>query len=207
MYRVVYFHKTTRAAEVMLRLVFQRYRALLGEDVGPDLPGAAPALRCVFLADGGAQLADYLELDDHTVTEFLKIASRSGDHLLRTLANGLLNRVLYKAIDVTDEDPFDQQMFRRTAEDRVRELGHDADYAFVSDRPADTPYKPYEPSSDAVPNQIYVEGSDGAPHEISRLSRQVAELMPRYTLVRHYYPADLRDEILGLARATFRRVQ
>jgi uncharacterized protein len=205
MYQVVYFHKTTRAAEVMLRLLFKRYRDLLeASEDSPPFPDAPPALRRVFLAKGSAALQDYLELDDHTVTEFLKAAVRSGDPLLESLASGLLDRVLYKATDVSGIDYHDEQRFRKAAEAKVLDSGMDVEYAFVSDRPADTPYKPYDPASGKPPSLIYVEGSDGRPHEISHLSRLVAELMDRVTLVRYYYPESLRGAIRPLAEDILR---
>ena len=45
MYRTVYFHKTSRAAEVMLRLIFKRFKQLVdlagpGLDVHAMVPGA-----------------------------------------------------------------------------------------------------------------------------------------------------------------------
>src|SRR5262249_37133305 len=50
MYRTVYFHKTTRAAEVMLRLVLKRYKELLAEAGSAKAkallaPGAPPSVQ------------------------------------------------------------------------------------------------------------------------------------------------------------------
>ena len=73
MHRAVYFHKTTGAGEVMLRLLFKRLKELL--DATPRkaarlkvVPGISDSLLCAF--SGTISLDDYLMLDDHTITEF-----------------------------------------------------------------------------------------------------------------------------------------
>src|SRR5262249_1839082 len=95
MYRTVYFHKTTRAAEVMLRLVFQRFKELLGGSttkraaakIVPNAPRATLALHA-----GQMSLPEYLELDEHALSEFLKACARAQDKLLAGISAGLLNR-------------------------------------------------------------------------------------------------------------------
>ena len=93
MYRTVYFHKTTRAAEVMLRLLLKRYKNLLtdcGNDesrrhVVPDVPSTT------FRAFSGTiGLDEYLSLDDHSLTEFTKACTKCADTTLKYLAEGLL---------------------------------------------------------------------------------------------------------------------
>src|SRR5690606_20120853 len=94
MYRTVYFHKTTRAAEVMLRLLLRRYKKLIDQyaddeekqnAIVPDAP-----LSAVRAFRGQIELAEYLLLDDHTLTEFAKACTRCDDKVLRGLAEGLL---------------------------------------------------------------------------------------------------------------------
>jgi len=105
MYRSVYFHKTTRAAEVMLRLLFRRYKKLL-DDCSDDVakksvvPEAPPACRLAFT--GSIELGEYLLLDDHTLTEFAKACTKTSDSILKQLAEGLLYRRLFKAVDASN---------------------------------------------------------------------------------------------------------
>src|SRR5262245_27449231 len=92
MYRTVYFHKASRAAEVMLKLFLRRYKETTGaHGEGNDAFGAIGDL-----FSGQMSLTRYLELDDHSITQMLKGACRSGDATLAGLADGLLNRRLYK---------------------------------------------------------------------------------------------------------------
>lgn len=92
MYRTVYFHKTSRAAEVMLKLLFRRLKELI--DAQTSLPGVSPGLSGAF--SGVISLTTYLDFDDHTITELLKVCTRLGDPIVSRLADGLLNRRLYK---------------------------------------------------------------------------------------------------------------
>lgn len=72
MYRTVYFHKTTRAAEVMLRLLFKRLKDLLSKARSQKAKSAlAPGCPPVFLAAfaGSISLEQYLLLDDFAVCE------------------------------------------------------------------------------------------------------------------------------------------
>ena len=79
MYRVVYFHKTTRAAEVMLRLLFKRFKELLmaKRTKAKVVPNAPPAVVAAF--SGPMSLAQYLLLDDYAISEFLKCCKTSAD--------------------------------------------------------------------------------------------------------------------------------
>jgi HD superfamily phosphohydrolase len=148
MYRSVYFHKTTRAAEVMLRLTFKRFKQLLErEGSDPDaqtiLPGAPSSAVAAFA--GRLTLHQYLALDDHAMTEFFKVCATAEDELLRDLGSGLLNRKLYKAIDVTDissqscrGQPFGHAV--QAVRSRCREAGHPDLHRDAGGRPpADRP--------------------------------------------------------------------
>lgn len=206
MYRMVYFHKTTRAAEVMLRLVFQRFRQLINE-TGPEqirstVTGAPAVMYNAF--HRALTLSEYLALDDHTVTEFLKASSKSGDSVLCELSSGLLNRRLFKATDVTEADGYDSQAFREQCEAIVRDAGQDPAYSFVSDRAADTAYKPYDPDPAGQPSHIYVQTPHSGIREITNVSKSLEALSRRYVLMRYYYPEHVRDRIRGAASTTLR---
>src|SRR4051812_37330717 len=132
MYRTVYFHKTSRAAEVMLKLLFRRLKELVGTS-GPV--EVSPAVLEAF--SGQIDLTRYLDFDDHTITEILKVCTRSRDVVLRQLSDGLLNRRLFKALDVTGLVS-GRELSRFVAFDvRVRqrlvELGMDPRYSFIED--------------------------------------------------------------------------
>jgi uncharacterized protein len=208
MYRTVYFHKTTRAAEVMLRLLLKRYKVLIdsmGGDVGqqsriaPDAPASA-----VRAFAGRIELAEYLLLDDHTLTEFAKACTRSDDRILRQLAEGLLHRRLFKATDVTEGLSPNVVRFSDEARQVIRAAGYDIDFAFAHDAPSDTAYKIYNPDAEKPATQIYIEDSSGGQVELSQCSDAVKQLTKKYTLVRYYFPPDTRDQIRAKAEPLLR---
>jgi HD superfamily phosphohydrolase len=177
MYQTVYFHKTTRAAEVMLRLLFQRYKELLDGAASPAakeqiVPGAAPVLVAIF--SGSASLDAYLLLDDYTVMEFLKACEKATDAILQELGGGLLHRRLFKAIDVSGVSSATVGEFVLAAQGKVPP-GRPVSFSFVVDTPQDTPYKSYDPDAANPAAQIYVEDVTGQPRELSQMSDTVKE--------------------------------
>jgi uncharacterized protein len=198
MYQSVYFHKTTRAAEVMLRLMFRRYKVLL--DAQPTLeakqgvvPDAPDALVRAFAKQ--LTLSDYLDLDDHTMTEFFKACGRCADVTLQMLALGVLHRRLFKATDVTGFLAPGVAKFTEKAKAILGTAGIDPNYAFESDTPSDTAYKLYDPDAAKPATQIFVEVHDGSQKELSSVSENVRQLTRKYTLIRYYYPASVRSAI------------
>jgi len=202
MYRSVYYHKTTRAAEVMLRLLFKRYKELLGAAANDDarkavVPDAPPAVWRAFSTTIG--LEEYLLLDDHSLTEFAKACTVCGDKILAELAAGLLHRRLFKAVDVTNNVAPGVVGFSDKAKEIITAGGYAVDYAFAPDTPSDTAYKLYNPDAEKPATQIYVEASGGKYQELSDCSDSVKQLTKKYTLVRYYFPAAVRDRVLAEA--------
>ena len=214
MYQTVYFHKATRAAEVMLRLLFHRYKELLDESdsevkrmgVVPDAP--SPFMKALA---GEHPLEVFLQLDDHSVTEFLKAASKANDKTLVYLADGLLNRRLYKCVDATDtaQDSVGRigefttavhEMIGRRAELPVAKLA-----TFVSDEPSDTPYKIYQPDVENPSSEIYVQRDTGQIEEVSRISDQINALKKKVTMLRYYFPPELKADVKSIANKFLKR--
>ncbi len=202
MYRTVYFHKASRAVEVMLRLIFKRFKELVelagtGLDIPSIVPGAPVAVLSVFSAM--PSLPVYLALDDHAMTELFKACARGEDPLLKELGEGLVNRKLYKAVDVTFVPPRATALFQAAAIDAIRSAGLDPDYALVADSPSDTPYKPYDPDAQNAVNQILIASPTHGWQELSQASRSVDTIQKEYSLLRYYFPERIRDMIVSIA--------
>lgn len=143
MYQAVYFHKATRAAEVMCRLLLQRYVQLSREhSARVVLPGVPEPLERVL--HGSGDLTDFLSVDDHAMSAFLRACSSTEDQTLRYLSVGLLDRRLYKCIDATDVSrtqpqnlgPFVSEI--RDLINRRSTLPVEREYALTEDTPSDT---------------------------------------------------------------------
>ncbi|MBI4567109.1 MAG: HD domain-containing protein [Planctomycetes bacterium] len=205
MYRAVYFHKTVRAAEVMLYLAFRRFKHLANEaGNGPMrttiLPHAPPHVLDAFTEK--MSLDSYLKLDDASLVDFFKSCASASDKILGTLGRGLVERKLYKSVDVTDSQSDQVEKFGNEARGIVGDAGLDVEHSFVADVAADTPYKPYNPDIQRPASQIYVESAGGENVEISTRSDALVHLRKPYSLVRYYFPESIRSRIEEVAKNT-----
>jgi hypothetical protein len=195
MYRTVYFHKTSRAAEVMLKMLFRRIK----DNIDNDCPNSEMPKEIFQAFSAQICLTNYLSFDDHTITELMKSCTRSDDPILCALGGGLLHRRLYKAFDVsslfTPQELERTKALHRRVEERMAQLGLDPRYCFVEDSASDTPYEPYHPDVEKPGRQIFVEAGNGKIVEISTLSDALGQLRKTYTVVRWYVPPEFRDEL------------
>ncbi len=143
MFKQVYLHKAVRAAEKMLRAAFARAADLYKLDEPQILATPSPARE--LIAGKRLELTEFLDLDDTDVWVLLKRWSHHPDAILSRLSTGLLNRDLYKTIDLDREDPVLVARTIDRANEVARELGFDPAYAVLTDRAQDTPYRPYNP--------------------------------------------------------------
>jgi HD superfamily phosphohydrolase len=199
MYRAVYFHKTIRSAEVMLRLALGRYRELLLEATGEEarqriVPEGSASVRAAFEGTG-MDLTGYLSLDDVTITDFLKAAASAEDPILSGLACGIVERRLWKAIDLTGSSAHAVARFYADAKQLCEDRGYPPAYGIIEDEPKDTPYRLYDPDADEPATLIYVGESATTECELSQLSPHVQALAKRYGLTRYHFPPELRSEI------------
>jgi len=211
MYRSVYFHKTVRAAEVMARLSLKRFKALVyvadtkakKKKIVPDV---SPAVFGAFATET-IPLESYLALDDLEMTQFFKACAGANDPLLKSLGMGLIQRKLYKAVDVSGSDPAQIVDFGGKSKDFIKKKKLDPEYAFVDDTVADTPYRPYDPDAEKPESQVYVESHGGSPTEISERSKALKALREEYKLTRYYFPESVRDDIERIASETLQEAR
>lgn len=95
MYRHVYFHPTTRAAEVMVEALLARAREV--EARVPGFSGLNELLSGRLRAGGKGQFEAYLELDDSVLWAAMHLFARHEDGVLRDLAERLLQRKVFRA--------------------------------------------------------------------------------------------------------------
>lgn len=139
MYRNVYFHKVTRTAEGLVKLVLQRAKRLAIQGRLPWMD----ADDAVHAALVGRQLSieQFTELDDYSMVHCFKLWATADDHVLARLCKGLLYRRLFKVIDLPVEATMEEtQATIAKARQAVGVAGGDPDYDLFYDEPADTPY-------------------------------------------------------------------
>lgn len=213
MYLRCYFHKTCRAAEVMLRHIFERFRNLIEsrgiDDVAKLVVGINPILLRAFSGKEKIPLIDYLELDDCSITEFFRVCAVSTDPTLAYLGKGLLHRRLYKVIDASDLGGERIGNFRAKVQEVLNKSTEKlpaefpTDFMCEDDTIKDTPYKPYSPDERPL-NQIFVETAEGKVAELNTVSPRVVALAREESLLRYIFPAELDGDIRPIAEATLR---
>jgi HD superfamily phosphohydrolase len=139
MFQQVYFHKSTRSAEWLIRAILSRAVHLLRD--GVRLPQAPRALHA-FAAGEMPSLGDYLTLDDQSLLETINGWRSAGDRVLADLSERLRARALFKTHELIADAA--EPSRRREALDTVRgiavEAGLDADLYCGLDVAVDTPY-------------------------------------------------------------------
>jgi HD superfamily phosphohydrolase len=198
MFRQVYFHRTLRSAEAVLRSALRRALELMekGEEVW-CAPGASfeKVLRRRQLT-----ISEHLAIDDSDVIFHLKQWQGSRDSILSDLSRRFVGRRLFKAIDL-DMPLGERADFLEGARAIVERGGFAPEYYFIEDRASDVPYYSYYTAEGAEPGtRIYVE--DGYAHpqirEISEISEAVQGLQRGYELHRVCFPAEVKDDVYRL---------
>jgi HD superfamily phosphohydrolase len=202
MFRQVYFHRTLRSAEAVLRSALRRALELVA--AGAGVWCATGSSFANVLSRQPLSITEHLEIDDSDVIFHLKQWQRAGDPILSDLSRRFVTRKLFKAIDLDMPDD-ERAGFIKAAREVVVGAGFNADYYFVEDRASDVPYYGYYTGEDADERaRIYAE--DGYAHpqirEISEISEAVRGLGRGYELHRVCFPAEVKDEVYRLYHST-----
>ena len=194
MFRQVYFHRTLRSAEAVLKLLLQRALDLYAS--GAALWYRPDSAFEKVLQGKKLTLSEHLSIDDHDVLFYIKQWQGSDDAILSDLAKRFLHRTLFKAFDL-DMPPDEVDEFVEAARRRVENAGFDTKYYFVNDSGGDAPYSFYTRNSDNPKDLIFVEDGFARPaiREISEVSAAVRGLQKAYRIHRICFPSELADDI------------
>ncbi|MEZ4440316.1 MAG: HD domain-containing protein [Polyangiaceae bacterium] len=178
MFQQVYFHKSTRAAEWMIRVILARAVILIQN--GTRLPRVPAALASVALGEPPS-LGAYLDLDDQTLLETLNGWRDAADPILADLCERLRARELFKTLELYGEAAHPHK--RAEAYEILRtiavEEGLDPDLYTGLDVAVDTPY-----SDDSSLSVIFPGGRARRPAEVSFvLDRLRDETLTRVRLI------------------------
>ncbi|MBE3583445.1 MAG: HD domain-containing protein [Limnochordaceae bacterium] len=200
MYWQVYFHKTTRGEELLLRAVWRRAYELAQAG---QLPLAqTPASLHVFF-QGKPMLSDFLRLDDTDIVMALKLWRHSdGDPVLADLSRRLLDRDLLKPVFKGHRSymPMDRLP---AAMEIVQQAGFDSRYYCLPDTAADVAYDYYTEEErgggKGKPQAILVVDERDHLRELSKLSEVIRALVSRQrTAVNLFVPARCRQQVQQL---------
>ena len=197
MFRQVYFHRTLRAAEAILKSLLRRALKLFQTGKPIWFAGGTPFEK--ILKGEKLSLKEHLELDDSDVMFHIKQWQNSTDEILSDLARRFLNRRLFKVFDL-DMPEAERQEFLENARALTEQKGFDTDYYFIEDRAGDVPYYFYTKERSEPKNLIYVEEGFSRPQikEISEVSAAVRGLQTGYQIHRVCFPPELKSQIAKL---------
>ncbi len=161
MFRQVYFHRTLRSAEAVLRSIIRRALQLL--DDGEEVWHAEGTAFEKILRREVLSISEHMQVDDSDFVFHIKQWQNSSDAILSDLSRRFISRRLFKAVDL--DMPRDQQAeFLVAARKAVEHAGFDPEYYFIEDRASDVPYYSYYEAEKAEPKtHIYVESGYASP--------------------------------------------
>jgi HD superfamily phosphohydrolase len=198
MFRQVYFHRTLRSAEAILRSIIRRALHLLDDD--QEVWHATGTAFEKILRRETLTIGDHMQIDDSDFIFHVKQWQSSSDPILRDLSRRFISRRLFKAIDL-DMRQDQQAEFLTGARQRVERAGFVPDYYFIEDRASDVPYYSYYHTAKSEPkSHIYVESGYASPEirEISEVSNVVKGLQHAYELHRICFPPEVKTEVYEL---------
>ena len=182
LYRMVYMHKTTRAAEKMLEELLRRVAVN-----SADLRFAQSEPLASFLVSGAPMLRSYLALDDSTMWAALSVYSGCCDPRISELATRLMERRLYKCVDIGIEDKEDGNLLSRF---RFELEKRDAASECLFDDAAVVPYKWYNFEDESALNKVLIKSQNEMrePEDILNVSDIVEVLKKKRRIQRVYAP-------------------
>ncbi|NLN27816.1 MAG: HD domain-containing protein [Firmicutes bacterium] len=189
MYWQVYFHKTTRGQELLLRQVWRRAVHLAEE----RRLGEEWISRHLYrLLRGEADLTTYLRVDDHDVMAAVKAWTEHPDPILSDLSRRYVDRALLKSVFRVAHEEIDLSLLDEAAA-VVRSAGWDPEYYLLVDRTKDVAYDYYTSPNGEEGRRKPILALDefGRPQEIATLSHTIAAVATRRRVaVNIYVPAD-----------------
>lgn len=200
MFRQVYFHRTLRAAEAVLRSTLKRALDLFSG--GESVWCADGTAMASVLAGRKLSLAEHMSLDDSDFVFHIKQWARSDDPILSDLASRFSDRRLFKALDL-DMSQVEREQFILAARDAVSSSGFDPAYYFIEDTAGNDSHFFYSSDRAKPKDLIYVEEGFSHPQlrEISEVSAAVRGLQKGFRVDRICFPAEARERIEKLYRS------
>lgn len=196
LYLQLYYHKTVRAAEVMLRGVIRRAKEVTNQE--DNLGSINPAL-LELLRTGRAESSVLVSDADMWAAFEVWSEAPSTDPILKDLSGRLLRRELFRAIEIPVEAlPRFYEEWLPKVRDLARNRGFDPNYYVRPDSAKDSPYKVADLDASV---SVRLLDSDGKEHQLEALSGLVAALQDEaYQKIRCCVPLEIRDEARAILR-------
>ena len=185
MYWQVYFHPVTRSADVILRKILHRAKALYDK----QYKFQSDPHHFYSLFQEKVTLEDYLKLDESIILYYFQMWQEENDQILSDLCTRFVNRNLFKYVEF---DPSKEYKVLAKLESLFLEAGLDPEYYLVVDSSSDLPYDFYRPGEEGERLPIHLLMANGELRELSRESAIVDAISgKRRTDHKLYFPGEL----------------
>jgi HD superfamily phosphohydrolase len=183
MYDNVYFHKTTRGIQHLVRdlllEILEKYRG------APELKN----LGMIRFFAGGGTLSDYLALDDSSVLAVAHVASEQKWELATDLANRFLDRDTYKCFEIPNTNT---GQIGRIKLGKYRNALRDEGLYFIEDILSHRSYKQHAVTDSNFLKNILIK-QDGEHESLGKVSLFLKEVAPRVARL-YFRTKDDRDQ-------------
>ena len=197
LYRMLYMHKTTRAAEKMLEALFA---SVMSAAIDGKMQRRDPLAE--YLVADNPSIEAYLKIDDAAVWSAMTAWSDERNERISTLARRLRERNLYKCVDIGVLDVPEGNLFERFRR-YLRERPPERIDDILLDDPRLTMYTWYDFDSPFALNKILVKTRSDTtePKDISTESEVIRALRKRERIRRAYAPdPDSAQELRDILR-------
>lgn len=197
LYSMVYMHKTTRAAEKMLGAVLTRVASLLADNGLKELglSSSNPLVR--HYRSKSHNLQGYLDLDDYSILAALVELRSAKDKLVSNLASSLLQRSLFKCLDLSKTflSGSDQKLrFKKRLVEESKSMGLVLGTTLLEDDPEIEGYEEHGWEDETALNKVLIYDSEQKKNtvDIETESEIVKALEKKEKFYRIYVPDNER---------------
>jgi HD superfamily phosphohydrolase len=209
MYQSVYFHKTTRCYERLLKKILQRARELGEQSDQSFLAAVLPLLKPFFENRSSCPLEPFLDLTDYMLLAQMTQWRDSRDSILGDLAGRLfaLRTGGFKLIcDFSRTAPMVTKICEKenSAREYLRGKNLDPKYYLLTDEFGVSIYKPYVPEPETEERTmanvilISISGDGTDVQEMSNVLPRLQPIVKEPHTARYYGPEEHREELRKL---------
>jgi uncharacterized protein len=195
LYLQLYYHKTNRAAEVVLSRLLKRAAKVVAEDGHLEIDGDTAQIFGKYRVGAAAKLTD------HDLWSAFRLWRSHDDPILRDLSNRLYARRLFKSIDIRADNVQELWDKHDDLKALARSAGFDPEYYIVVDKAKDTPYKLVGPTTgdDPATSVRLVNAASGSCEFLEHRSGLTKQLQDEaYQLLRLCLPAELKSDAIHI---------
>jgi uncharacterized protein len=187
MYKQLYYHHSTLAAEELVKKIIDRAKNVFNNG------GLSSDEKRVPILKDNMNRSEYMDIADFDVLHLIRGVRHCGDAILSDLSNRFLKRQLLKSIVIDKKNAMKLYESKEEIKSIIEKKGYDSDYYFSHvDLSKKLAYKPYTPNTKDQEEAIFIDSDC-----IKEISQEIKSLgaisTPDEILL--FIPEDCRQDI------------